>query len=145
HSAFSAANPNRVRALIHAFAMMNQKEFNRADGLGYDFVVDMVLALDPKNPQLAARLLSAFKSWRVLRAHAGAPAEAPVRPGAAPRPRRRSRPTWAISWGARSARDEPAACQCRLLRPLRRQDLRRLLSASSAIPLAGPGGRRRHG
>jgi len=63
-----------VRALIHTFAMANQREFNRADGAGYDFVVDTVLALDPKNPQLAARLLAALKSWRVLepvrRAHA---------------------------------------------------------------------------
>ena len=66
HPAFSFTNPNRVRALIHAFALANQKEFNRADGTGYDFVVDTVLALDRKNPQLAARLLSALKSWRVL-------------------------------------------------------------------------------
>jgi aminopeptidase N len=66
HSAFSFANPNRVRALVHAFALGNQKEFNRADGAGYAFIVDTVLALDPKNPQLAARLLSALKSWRVL-------------------------------------------------------------------------------
>ena len=66
HPAFSFANPNRVRALIYAFALANQKEFNRVDGAGYDFIVDTVLALDPKNPQLAARLLSALKSWRVL-------------------------------------------------------------------------------
>jgi aminopeptidase N len=66
HPAFSFANPNRVRALISTFAMGNQKEFNRADGAGYDFVVETVLALDPRNPQVAARLLSALKSWRVL-------------------------------------------------------------------------------
>jgi aminopeptidase N len=66
HPAFSFANPNRVRALISSFALANQKEFNRADGLGYQFIVDTVLALDLKNPQLAARLLSALKSWRVL-------------------------------------------------------------------------------
>ena len=46
--------------------MSNQKEFNRADGGGYEFLIDTVLALDPKNPQVAARLLSALKSWRVL-------------------------------------------------------------------------------
>jgi aminopeptidase N len=66
HPAFSFANPNRVRALIHAFALANPKEFNRTDGAGYDFIVDTVLALDRKNPQLAARLLSALKSWRML-------------------------------------------------------------------------------
>src|SRR5205823_5955495 len=62
HPAFSFANPNRVRSLIHSFALANQKEFNRADGSGYDFAADTVLALDQKNPQLAARLLAALKS-----------------------------------------------------------------------------------
>jgi aminopeptidase N len=66
HSAFSLANPNRVRALIGAFASGNPSQFNRSDGGGYAFVADAVLALDPRNPQVAARLLSAFKSWRAL-------------------------------------------------------------------------------
>ena len=79
HSAFSFANPNRVRALIHAFALANQKEFNRADGAGYDFIVDTVLTLDPKNPQLAARLVSALKSWRVLEPTRRALAETALR------------------------------------------------------------------
>src|SRR5215831_18237018 len=79
HPAFSFANPNRIRALIHAFALANQKEFNRADGAGYDFIVDVVLALDRRNPQLAARLLSALKSWRVLEAGRRAFAQAALR------------------------------------------------------------------
>ncbi len=79
HPAFSFANPNRVRSLISVFAMGNQKEFNRADGLGYDFVVETVLALDPKNPQVAARLLSALKSWRVLEPRRRALAQAALR------------------------------------------------------------------
>ena len=79
HPAFSFANPNRVRALISAFAMANQTQFNRADGAGYDFIVETVLALDPKNPQVAARLLSALKSWRVLEATRRALAEAALR------------------------------------------------------------------
>ena len=54
HPAFSFANPNRVRAVIGAFAG-NQTQFNRADGAGYAFIADNVLALDPKNPQIAAR------------------------------------------------------------------------------------------
>ncbi|HEX5211842.1 MAG TPA: aminopeptidase N [Pseudolabrys sp.] len=65
HAAFSFANPNRVRALIGAFAA-NPTQFNRADGAGYDFVADRLLALDPKNPQLAARLATAFRTWRTL-------------------------------------------------------------------------------
>ncbi|MFL6798325.1 MAG: aminopeptidase N [Xanthobacteraceae bacterium] len=79
HSAFSFANPNRVRALIGSFALGNQREFNRVDGAGYDFVVDTVLVLDPKNPQVAARLLGALKSWRVLEAGRRVQAEAALR------------------------------------------------------------------
>jgi aminopeptidase N len=65
HAAFSFANPNRVRALVGAFAA-NPTQFNRADGAGYDFVADTLLTLDPKNPQLAARLATAFRTWRTL-------------------------------------------------------------------------------
>jgi aminopeptidase N len=79
HPAFSFANPNRVRALIHAFAASNPKELNRPDGAGYDLVVDTVLALDRRNPQVAARLLSALKSWRMLETGRRALAEAALR------------------------------------------------------------------
>jgi aminopeptidase N len=79
HPAFSMANPNRVRALIGAFAMSNQTQSNRADGAGYDFIIDTVLAIDAKNPQLAARLLSALKSWRVLEPARRALAQAALR------------------------------------------------------------------
>ena len=66
HTAFSLANPNRVRALIGAFAQGNPTQFNRADGAGYDFIAEMLLAIDPKNPQLAARLANSFRTWRTL-------------------------------------------------------------------------------
>jgi len=66
HPAFSMSNPNRVRALIGVFAQMNQKEFNRADGVGYEFVMAQILALDASNPQVAARLATTFRSWRTL-------------------------------------------------------------------------------
>jgi aminopeptidase N len=66
HPAFSMNNPNRVRALIGSFAHGNTTQFNRADGLGYDFVADAVLTLDGKNPQVASRLSTAFRSWRAL-------------------------------------------------------------------------------
>ena len=49
------ANPNRVRALIGAFAQGNQTQFNRADGAGYDFVADHDPCARPNNPQVAAR------------------------------------------------------------------------------------------
>ncbi|MEZ2405381.1 aminopeptidase N [Bosea sp. OAE752] len=65
HPAFSLGNPNRVRALIGGFAA-NLTQFNRADGEGYGFVADIVVALDRTNPQVASRLLGSFKSWRML-------------------------------------------------------------------------------
>ncbi len=66
HPAFSMSNPNRVRALIGNFAQANQTQFNRRDGAGYAFHADMMLALDARNPQVAARLMTAFRSWRAL-------------------------------------------------------------------------------
>ena len=79
HKAFSFGNPNRVRSLIGSFAQTNQTQFNRADGAGYDFVADCVLALDPKNPQVAARLMTAFRSWRALEPVRRGKAEATLR------------------------------------------------------------------
>ena len=66
HHAFSLTNPNRLRSLIGAFATGNLTRFNAADGSGYDLLVETVIAVDPKNPQVAARLLAAFRSWRSL-------------------------------------------------------------------------------
>ncbi|ALK10095.1 aminopeptidase N [Blastochloris viridis] len=79
HPAFSAANPNRVRALVGTFAIANQTQFNRSDGAGFELVAEVVLATDSRNPQLAARLLSAFKSWRALEPTRRAAAEAVLR------------------------------------------------------------------
>jgi aminopeptidase N len=66
HTLFSLTAPNKVRALIGTFAMSNPVQFNRPDGTGYAFLADQVLALDRLNPQIAARMLSAFRSWRAL-------------------------------------------------------------------------------
>ena len=76
HPAFSMSNPNRVRAVIGAFAQGNPTQFNRADGAGYEFIADTVLALDAKNPQMSARLATAFRSWRTLEAGRRGKAEA---------------------------------------------------------------------
>lgn len=65
HPAFSLGNPNRVRALIGGFAA-NLTQFHRADGAGYQFVADIVIALDRTNPQVASRLLGSFRTWRML-------------------------------------------------------------------------------
>ncbi len=79
HPAFSMANPNRVRALIGAFAQGNPTQFNRADGEGYDFVADAVLTLDSKNPQISARLATAFRNWRTLESGRQSKAEAALK------------------------------------------------------------------
>ncbi|HZN23775.1 MAG TPA: aminopeptidase N C-terminal domain-containing protein, partial [Burkholderiales bacterium] len=53
-----------VYALIGGFSMANHVRFHAADGSGYDFVADQVIALDALNPQVAARIARAFDRWR---------------------------------------------------------------------------------
>jgi aminopeptidase N len=79
HPAFSMNNPNRVRALIGSFAHGNPTQFNRADGAGYAFVAEAVLTLDGKNPQVASRLATAFRSWHALESGRRGKAEAALR------------------------------------------------------------------
>lgn len=64
HPAYSGNNPNRVRALVGSFASGNQTGFHRPDGAGYRLLADVVIDLQQKNPQLAARLATALRSWR---------------------------------------------------------------------------------
>ncbi|MBK5929700.1 aminopeptidase N [Halochromatium salexigens] len=64
HPDFSLTNPNRVRALIGAFAGGNPVRFHAADGTGYRFLTDRILELDPLNPQIASRLLYPMTRWR---------------------------------------------------------------------------------
>jgi aminopeptidase N len=64
HADFSLANPNRVRALIGSFASGNALHFHAADGAGYRLLADVTLELDPRNPQLAARMASQLAQWR---------------------------------------------------------------------------------
>lgn len=63
HRDFTLANPNRVRSLYGAFSG-NQAAFHRADGAGYQLLADLIIALDPKNAQTAARLVPPFGRWR---------------------------------------------------------------------------------
>jgi len=63
HPDFTLHNPNRVRALAGAFSM-NQLHFHAADGAGYRLLADLLLALDPINPQTAAKLLPPLGRWR---------------------------------------------------------------------------------
>jgi aminopeptidase N len=63
HPAFSLKNPNKVYALIGAFSQGNHVRFHAADGGGYAFLADQVIALDPLNPQVAARMARGFDRW----------------------------------------------------------------------------------
>ena len=60
HDDYKNGNPNRIRALIGGFAVGNPENFHKLDGEGYNFVADNVLAIDQRNPQVAARLLGVF-------------------------------------------------------------------------------------
>jgi len=63
HRDFTLHNPNRARALIGAFSI-NQRAFNAADGRGYRFLADQMIALDKLNPQTAAKLMPPLGRWR---------------------------------------------------------------------------------
>ena len=55
-----------MRALLGGFARANPLGFHRRDGAGHRLVAAQVDALDKLNPQVAARLLGGFESWRRL-------------------------------------------------------------------------------
>lgn len=64
HPDFTLSNPNRTRALLGALSRQNQVRFHAADGRPYAFLADKILELDPRNPQVAAYLVSSFNQWR---------------------------------------------------------------------------------
>ncbi len=66
HPAFSLKNPNKVRALFGALAMANPLAFHRVDGKGYRLIGATVRKLDDINPQVAARVVTAFNRWRAF-------------------------------------------------------------------------------
>ena len=70
HPDFDWKNPNRLRALIGAFAMGNPAGFHAADGSGYRLLVDWLIRLDPVNPQTTARLAATLRQLAGLRRRA---------------------------------------------------------------------------
>ncbi len=71
HRDFTLANPNRARALVGAFSV-NQRAFHAADGRGYRFVADQLIALDKLNPQTAAKLVPPLGRWKRFSPERGA-------------------------------------------------------------------------
>ncbi len=63
HPKFDGKNPNRVRAVVHAFADQNWRGFHAPDGAGYAFVAEQILRYDAQNPSLAARFCDPFLRW----------------------------------------------------------------------------------
>lgn len=64
HPVFSLKVPNKVRALIGGFSRGNPFHFHKKDGSGYAFLGDILIELDAINPQIAARMMTVFNSWR---------------------------------------------------------------------------------
>ena len=64
HPQFSWSNPNRVRAVVGAFAMQNPSGFHKADGSGYRYLADTIIKLNEINPQVASRLITPLNQWQ---------------------------------------------------------------------------------
>ncbi len=64
HPAFDLKNPNKVRAVIGTFANANPVNFHAADGSGYRFLAEQIVAIDSFNPQTAARLVAPLTRWK---------------------------------------------------------------------------------
>jgi len=59
---FDWKNPNRFRSLLGGLAA-NHAGFHAADGSGYQFTADWLIRMDAANPQIAARMSTAFETW----------------------------------------------------------------------------------
>ncbi|WP_371153303.1 aminopeptidase N [Jannaschia sp. 2305UL9-9] len=64
HADFDPSNPNRFRAVVGGLTAGNPAGFHAPDGSGYAFLADWLLKLDASNPQTAARMSTAFDTWR---------------------------------------------------------------------------------
>jgi aminopeptidase N len=53
-----------VYSLLGGFFRSNPAEFHRADGAGYAFWAETVIALDRMNPQVASRMARTQEGWR---------------------------------------------------------------------------------
>ena len=60
---FTMGNPNRFRAVMGALSA-NHAGFHHASGAAYRLLADWLIRLDAKNPQTAARMSTAFETWR---------------------------------------------------------------------------------
>ncbi len=57
-------NPNRFRAVMGGLTGGNPAGFHDPSGAGYRFLATWLIRLDAANPQTAARLSTAFETWK---------------------------------------------------------------------------------
>ncbi len=77
-AAFTLHNPNRVQSLLGTFVRGNPSGFHRLDGAGYRYLTERLVGLDALNPQVAARLATAFNGWQRLEPGRRAQAQAAI-------------------------------------------------------------------
>jgi aminopeptidase N len=63
HPAFTLKNPNKVYALVGSFGV-NHVNFHAPDGSGYQLMMELAVALDAINPQVASRMVRNFERFR---------------------------------------------------------------------------------
>ena len=63
HSDFTIKTPNRVRSVLGAFSA-NTAGFHLETGENYKLFCDWILKVDTVNPQVGARMCSAFETWK---------------------------------------------------------------------------------
>jgi aminopeptidase N len=63
HRDFAWKTPNRFRAVLGTLGA-HHGGFHAASGAGYDLLADWLIRLDPVNPQTAARMTTAYETWR---------------------------------------------------------------------------------
>jgi aminopeptidase N len=68
HKDFTLKTPNRVYALVRNFIGGNLAGFHAEDGEGYRLAADAIIALNAINPQVASRMATGFRSWRMFNA-----------------------------------------------------------------------------
>ena len=63
HDVYDASSPNKLRSVMGAFAG-NMHQFHAGEGEGYEFLADILIEMDRKNPQIASRLATPLTRWR---------------------------------------------------------------------------------
>lgn len=64
HPKFDRKNPNKIKALLSSFWMMNPRNFHAIDGSGYEFFVSEILAFDKDNAFVSAGLVRSLINWK---------------------------------------------------------------------------------